>query len=1087
MHNSLQLFPIALLALLFPLNAAEKSVSYPWQNPNAEVTPSGDLVWAPKPFVFHADSQARYIDYAAGDDKKPGTKEAPWKYHPWDAAATDKAAASTGVHCYVFKGGVTYCGVLEAKESGTKESPIRLTRDPAWGEGEAVISGAQAIKGGWKRCDASSAPGIPMPEKCWYQDIGTKFVPRALWAVDAKGVITRIPIARTPHWQAKDPNDPRAGWREWTDLLRTPTGAGKDGKPIANAKGEPQTQAWAVDANNLTQPDPSYYEGATLWTEYIGMMGTPYAQIITKYDPDKHALAIKSCWDGDDFKPGYFSYEPVKCCRYYLENLPKFLNAPGEYYFSEKGATPGRLFLRLQGDEDPNQVTIQAAKDLNLINIPNQSHIEVSGLTFRFENVWPWEDRFYKHLDVAPACIRMLGSCSGIRVANCRFDHVAEAIRTTATSRTDTFDEIEACDNDIAETDHGGITFTSKRSEIFPVHARVLRNRLFDIGFRPIRGEHSVAIEAGGGHYLEIAGNIIDRAYGSGFMIWGGWGSGKGPGEIPCLRMFVHHNKVTNCLLATSDWGAFDVWKAGGFVYNNIAGNPVGEWYFAKKNGQGCTQGFAFYTNGPISCKYFFFNNVSWGRSNDINDPCYNFAAFFSNHMMHAWVNNTSYRFAYGVRDGLTQSPIYELGNLWVDINTACYIDLGMESTEDQRREHFSRSAFSKNVYIGKTDPFWKYSDKTQTPSIDETRKLIATGYPVAGDIGAVFPESPSFRDAGKKDFRPVPNSPAIGAGVKWFIPYPLNHIVGEWKFHSYPVSPDRIRDDHFQLNDEWGLSRSNTDQVRHDLVWQGDSPMMFVPGPLEDWADSALELDGKSGFCAIHHDDMQKDITDSKNGKVLLAGTARRTPDMGDNNFLIEAVFRTAAGLGSGVIVGKGVARVLTDHLKSEPRRNEIAHQGVGYALVLDHMGRVRFLLRSNDGPDNECSRSSAVVVNDGQWHHVIAEADRTDAQGLHVYVDGKLCDGAWSGVMSKASLSNSADLVVGKDISGAVAFLRISQGTLRDAETSIGELYTWEFDGPFLRDFMGSKPVAKRDAGAFQHTDLADKQPINGPKAQQ
>ena len=119
---------------------------------------------------------------------------------------------------------------------------------------------------------------------------------------------------------------------------------------------------------------------------------------------------------------------------------------------------------------------------------------------------------------------------------------------------------------------------------MLPATARVLRNRLYDIGFRPIRSEHSVAIEVGASRCLEVAGNIIDRAYGSGFYIVGGWGSGKGPGEIPCLRMFVHHNKVTNCLLHTSDWGAFDVWKAGGFIYNNIASNPVGEWYYWQKN-----------------------------------------------------------------------------------------------------------------------------------------------------------------------------------------------------------------------------------------------------------------------------------------------------------------------------------------------------------------------------------------------------------------------------------------------------------------------------------------------------------------------
>ena len=38
---------------------------------------------------------------------------------------------------------------------------------------------------------------------------------------------------------------------------------------------------------------------------------------------------------------------------------------------------------------------------------------------------------------------------------------------------------------------------------------------------------------------------------------------------------------------------------------------------------------------------------------------------------------------------------------------------------------------------------------------------------------------------------------------------------------------------------------------------------------------------------------------------------------------------------------------------------------------------------------------------------------------------------------------------------------------------KTSIEELYAWEFDGPFLRDFTSSKPKGKRDAGALELID--------------
>jgi len=38
---------------------------------------------------------------------------------------------------------------------------------------------------------------------------------------------------------------------------------------------------------------------------------------------------------------------------------------------------------------------------------------------------------------------------------------------------------------------------------------------------------------------------------------------------------------------------------------------------------------------------------------------------------------------------------------------------------------------------------------------------------------------------------------------------------------------------------------------------------------------------------------------------------------------------------------------------------------------------------------------------------------------------------------------------------------------------DTTIEELYTWQFDGPMLRDFTGQSPTGeRRDAGALELT---------------
>src|SRR5207247_8523128 len=114
---------------------------------------------------------------------------------------------------------------------------------------------------------------------------------------------------------------------------------------------------------------------------------------------------------------------------------------------------------------------------------------------------------------------------------------------------------------------------------------------------------------------------------------------------------------------------------------------------------------------------------------------------------------------------------------------------------------------------------------------------------------------------------------------------------------------------------------------------------------------------------------------------------------------------------------------------------------------------------------------------VDDGQWHHGIVEADRA-AKVLTVYVDGRK-DNSGVGIDGSISLANDGDVHVGgtpdgRFFEGTLDFLRIAHGTLADADTTIEELYAWEFDGPFLRAFTGRKLAgARRGAGAIERAD--------------
>jgi hypothetical protein len=310
-------------------------------------------------------------------------------------------------------------------------------------------------------------------------------------------------------------------------------------------------------------------------------------------------------------------------------------------------------------------------------------------------------------------------------------------------------------------------------------------------------------------------------------------------------------------------------------------------------------------------------------------------------------------------------------------------------------------------------------------------------------------------------DFRCKPDSVAVGKGVKFFVPWGLYGVVGEWGFFSHPTNPSCILGENLNMNDEWVSREMYQDIPRNNLQGHGIVSGNYEYGVLEDWVKGALYLNGKNQYCDISDTLLRKGYSWSKTRcdkepcQGRYDGEKRVTVDMDINDFLIEAIFRTAKGHRNGGLVSKWDKR--------------------GYTLDIDGEGAARLRL---DFGDVYCSRSSMARVNDGEWHHVIVEVIRCSPEGINIYVDGKLSNGGWKGTMNEAkSLSNAGNFTVGKTLGphenyleGAIDFLRIARGTLADAETNIGELYQWEFDGPFLKDFFGRPRSGEhRCAGAM------------------
>ena len=105
-------------------------------------------------------SSTFYIDFQNGSDQNPGTRERPWKHHPWDYQATGVPALVAGTHRYIFRNGVIYRGTLYADESGSKQTPIVLTSEPGWGKGRPLLQASMQVTSTWRRCSAKEFPQL---------------------------------------------------------------------------------------------------------------------------------------------------------------------------------------------------------------------------------------------------------------------------------------------------------------------------------------------------------------------------------------------------------------------------------------------------------------------------------------------------------------------------------------------------------------------------------------------------------------------------------------------------------------------------------------------------------------------------------------------------------------------------------------------------------------------------------------------------------------------------------------------------------------------------------------------------------------
>ena len=999
-------------------------------NPNA-VTVEGktEIKWMPEPFKFTPGSSLRYVDFENGDDTNSGTsKEQPWKHHPWDQRAGGNAAAEKGVLTYVFKGGVVYRGNLVAGESGTAAEPIRLTRDPSWGEGIATLSGAELITGGWQKVSSDEAAAVKLPEsshgKVWVKTLEGDFVPRAAWVLAADGSRERVNLARWPNWKIEHEYNHFTQWHRVEKIQ----------------KGFPKTAIFAPKV--LNDPDPKAFEGATVWMEHPNASGDfsvtgIFPSAALGYDPKRGMLRIPC---------EHPNRHPQPNSPFYLENLPRFLDTDGEWTFVPKDR---KLYLRLPGDADPNGIKFEVAAYPVILDIVDKRHIEVTGLRFTGGNAFDYNGAARAGDWERPSnftlmgAIRIAGDSRHLTFGNLDIrDTAGLGITTRIDSDTDVLEDIQIADSEFENLDNDGIYFNSIIADLNSPHGeitdiRVFRNRLQNIGLRCSVSQGGKGIHFQGLKVGEIAGNVINTTGAQGINVFAGRSS-----HTPLVRVKIHGNQVSEGLLQKADFGNIEFWGDGtAYVYNNISFDPVG--FIASRKRHEKAEAFYF----DHGAKGFLFNNIGWSKN--LPEPSGEImATTFFKEVRNRWnqaFHNTAYNFRQMQNmEGKHGDQQHYLANVFIQ-NYPKANFLSHWGLDDA-----AELGYARNILAGEHGAIYSRWRGARYETIGQFQSHIESlNNHITPDEPAFFTDDMPVIDPEDRDFRLSDSSAAIDRGVRVFVPWALYGNVGEWFFRYHPRDPNTVLPYDLYPQEMYDSYQIGGNIPGNELVGEGFVADDYRKGALEDWNRGALGFDGKK-FMRIPQERLVQNIKKMKSKEeTLVPGTERRTVRMTDNNFLIEAVLRTEAG--GGIIAGK-------------------QNTQAGYSLALNDRGHPVLTLKW-DGQATLITGKTA--INDGKCHHLIAEVDRS-ARKVVLYLNGEETTGQTSGEIpeSSASLDNSADFEVGRGFNGELDYLRVVRGTLADAKTDIKELMAWQFNGPQFHDFVGRAPTGKgRDAGALEH----------------
>jgi len=87
------------------------------------------------------------------------------------------------------------------------------------------------------------------------------------------------------------------------------------------------------------------------------------------------------------------------------------------------------------------------------------------------------------------------------------------------------------------------------------------------------------------------------------------------------------------------------------------------------------------------------------------------------------------------------------------------------------------------------------------------------------------------------------------------FVPWGLARMVGEWHFYHVGNDVSVIPDEHWYMRDYYCGRNSYRDMPQYPLKVVNAAKESYVQGPLEDWINGALELNGRNQYAYVAQD----------------------------------------------------------------------------------------------------------------------------------------------------------------------------------------------------------------------------------------